>query len=73
MRHRHENEYEKLVGDERTKFLDMLKKRRGMGRKYIEVARMYVSALGEEWPSIDAIDEETYASLTKITVAVSHK
>jgi hypothetical protein len=73
MRHRHENEYERMVGDERTKFLDMLKKRRGMGRKYIDVARMYVSALGEEWPSIAAIDEETYASLTKITVAVSHK
>lgn len=73
MRHRHENEYEKMVGDERTKFLDTLKRRRVLGRKYIDVARMYVSALGEEWPLIDAIDEETYASLTQITVALTRK
>jgi hypothetical protein len=65
MRHRHENEAVNMPPAEKAKFMEMMKKRRQMGRRYISFCMMYVSALGEEWPSIAAVDEETYSVLTK--------
>jgi hypothetical protein len=65
MRHRHENEAIDMSPAERAKFVEMMRKRREMGRHYISFCMMYVSALGEEWPSIAAVDEETYSVLTR--------
>jgi hypothetical protein len=65
MRHRHENEALNMSPTEKAKFVETMKKRRQMGRNYISFCMMYVSALGEEWPSIAAVDEATYSVLTK--------
>ena len=60
-----EGDLEGLLGDEKVKFLELMKKRRELGRKFVGMAQMYVTAIGEEWPSIDIIDEEIYESLTR--------
>jgi hypothetical protein len=63
MRRRHERDLHGLLGDEKIKFQQLMKKRRELGRKFVDMAQMYVSSIGEEWPVVAAIDEDIFESL----------
>lgn len=64
IRFRREDEVADLPDVEKGQFLNMMKRRRALGRKFEKMTHMYVNALGEQWPCIEFVDEETYASLS---------
>jgi len=63
-RNRREDEIESLPEAEKEQFLAMMKRRRTFGKKFEAMTRMYVNALGEEWPGISFVDEECFESLS---------
>jgi len=63
-RFRREDEIGAVAAEDREQFLEMMARRRTLGKKFEAMTRMYVNALGEEWPHISFVDEETYESLS---------
>jgi hypothetical protein len=58
MRSRKEDDVAKLIGDEKLKSDVLMAKRRAVGKKFDALTRMYVNALGEQWPKVKVFSDD---------------
>lgn len=59
---RYEGDVSKLGMDEAAGFERLMERRRVLGKKFVELIRMYVNALGEQWPNVNIPNEEADAT-----------